>query len=172
MRNYSDRSKGLYKTAVTGAYFGILNILLVFIPLVYSLYFSKFLFTFYIIIGVIMLLLLIGIPFRYKNIQNYDFTRLKYLYYISSLFFVFFLGILLKHIIIFGFAFSNIYIILLELILILMSFFDILLCAHKGTARMRTLYLRTIKLKYLKISLVILSGIATGIIFLIPYYIF
>lgn len=172
MRNYSDRSKGLYKSAITGAYFGILNILLVFIPLVYSLYSSKFLFTLYIVIGVIMLLVLAVIPFKYRSIQNYEFTKLRYLYFVSSLFIVFFMGILLKYVYNFGFSFSNIYIILLQLILILMSFFDILLSAHKGTLRMKSLYLRTIKAQYFKNFLVIISGIITGILFLIPYYIF
>ncbi len=172
MRKFSDKSKGLYKSAVTGAYFGILNILLVFIPLVYSLFESKLLFTLYIIIGVIMLFLLAAIPFKYRNMQNYEFSKLRYLYYVSSLFLVFFLGILLKYILNFGFSFSNIFIILLQLILILMSFFDMLLSAHNGTRRMKSLYLRTIKFQYFKNFLVIISGITTGILFLIAYYIF
>ncbi len=172
MRKFSDKSKGLFKSAITGAYFGILNILLVFVPLVYSLYFSKFLFTLYIIIGVIMLILLAVVPFRYNNVHNYQFSKLRYLYFISSLFLVFFLGILYKYILNFGFSFSNIFIILLQLALILMSFFDMIISAHNGTKRMRAMYLRTIKFQYFKNLLVILSGIATGVLFLIAYYIY
>jgi len=172
VRNFSSQSKGLYKSAITGAYFGILNIFLVLVPLIYSLFYSKVLFTIYMIIGVTMLLMLAIIPYKYKNIRNYEFSKLRYLYFVSSLFLVFFLGILLKYICNFGFSFSNIYIILLQLILILMSFFDILLNAHSGTKRMKSLYLRTINIQYFKNFLVIISGIVIGILFLIPYYIF
>ena len=163
--------KGPYKSAITGAYFGIFNILLTFIPLVNSLSENKFLFVFYIATGILMLALTIYIPIRYPRLYNYDFLSIRYLYFFGALSLVLNFGIILKYVLILGFSFSNVYIFILQLILIIMSSFDMYLSAHKGVNRMRTMYLRTIKLHYFKNILAILIGGFAGYLLLIPYYI-
>lgn len=165
-----DSKKGPYKSAITGAYFGILNIFLVFVPLTYSLYSNKFLFSFYTIVGILMLALTGVIPIKYKSLYNYDFLSIRYLYFVGTLSLVFYFGVILKYILNFGFSFSNIYIFILQLILILMSVFDIYLSAHKGILRMRTMYLRTIMGHHFKNWIVILISIIIGVLLLMPYY--
>lgn len=170
MSGHFDSKKGPYKSAITGAYFGILNILLVFVPLTYSLCSNKFLFGFYILAGILMLVLTGIIPVKYKNLYNYDFLSIRYLYFVGTLSLIFYFGIIYKHILNFGFSFSNVYIFILQLILILMSIFDIYVSAHKGMLRMRTMYLRTIMSHHFKNWLVILVGVIVGILLLMPYY--
>lgn len=163
-------ANGLYKSAITGAYFGILNILLIFIPLIYSLYGKGLLFGIYIFIGILFLALSVYIPVCLKGRGNYDFSSIRFLYFTGTYFLIFYLGIMANYIVDFGVSFSNMYIVILQAILVVMSSFDICLSAHQGMGRMKTLYLRTINIQYLRNALTIILGVLAGFLSLAPYF--
>ena len=172
MRNYqSDDSNSLYKSALIGSRFGVVNTVLVFTPLLVSLWDSKPIFIFYIVIGLILLGGMLIVALSYSKNYNYDFTSLRYLYYLATLLLVFFTGIFVKIILKYSFNFSGLYLLILEYILIVMSCYDIYKSAHAGIMRMKTLYLRTIKSQYFKIFATVFSGVLTALIFLTTYLI-
>ena len=166
-----NTAKGLYKSAIDGAYFGLLNILFIFVPLANSLFMQKGMFSFYVVVGIFCLILNLSIIIRFKRIYNYEYFSIRYLYFSGTFLTVLCSGILYRNILIFGSSFSNIYLFFLQFVLIIMSAFDILVSAHNGMIRMKTMYLRTINFQYFKNALTILSGAALGILLLIPYYV-
>lgn len=152
----------IFKKAVAGANFGIVNTLLVFIPFVYSLFESKGLFILFIIAGVILMGLFISIIFLFRNSHNYTFSGIRYLYFVGVFSGILLSGLSLKYIMNFPSAFSNYYFFILQEALILMSSIDILTPAHNGMIRMKSLYLRTIKGQYFNNFLVIALASALG----------
>ena len=154
----------IFKKALDGANFGIVNTLLVFIPFVYSLFENKGLFILFLIIGIILAGIFISIVFLFKDSHNYTFSGIRYLYFTGVFSGVLLSGLSLKYILSFPSAFSNYYFFILQEALVLMSAIDILTPAHNGMIRMRSLYLRTIKGQYFNNFLVIALASALGIL--------
>ena len=169
MRDFSENS--IFKKALAGANFGVVNTLLVFIPFVYSLFGNKLLFTIYIIAGIILITLYISVIMIFKNSHNYTFPGIRYLFFTGILSGISLLGISLRYITLFGFKFSNFYFFILQAVLIIMSTIDILTPAHNGMIRMRSLYLRTIRGQYLSNALTISAASVLGIFIVFLVYV-
>ncbi len=168
MRDFNRDS--IFKKAVDGAYFGIVNTLLVFIPFVYSVFENRALFIIHIIAALLLLGLFISVIAIFKNSHNYTFSGIRYLLFISVFSGILLSGLALKYIISFPFTFANLYFFILQVTLILMSAIDILIPAHNGMIRMRSLYLRTIKGQYFNNFLTAALGAALGILLVFSAY--
>lgn len=169
--NIGSNSKKIYKSALTGAYFGILNVFLVFIPFLNSIFNDKILFFTYLVTGIIMLTGVLIVPLCYRNKYSYSIAKLRYLLYLGSCNLAFYVGLLLRLFLNFGKTPVNLYILLLYAVLILMSVFDIFLSAKKGFKKIRRFYTRTYKKLYQINIFIILGGILTGVVLLLLLYI-
>ncbi len=169
MRDFNENS--IFKKAITGANFGVVNTLLVFIPFVYSLFENKLLFTLYIIAGIVLIALFISVVLLFKSSHNYTFSGIRYLFFTGILSGITLFGISLRYITLFGFKFSNLYFFILQSILIIMSTIDIITPAHNGMIRMRSLYLRTIKGQYFNNAITISAATVLGIFLVFLVYV-
>ncbi len=169
MRDFNENH--IFKKAIAGAQFGVVNTLMVFIPFVYSIYENKLLFILHILSGILLLALFISVFSLFKNSHNYTFGGIRYLYFTAVFSGITLFGIALRYVTLFGFGFSNLYFFILQAVLITMSTFDIITPAHNGMIRMRSLYLRTIKGQYFNNAITITIAAVLGIFLSLSVYV-
>ncbi|MBE7021423.1 MAG: hypothetical protein E7411_08345 [Ruminococcaceae bacterium] len=169
MRDFGENA--IFKKAIAGSGFGLVNILLVFIPFLYSIFENKALFILHIVAALIMSGLFISVILIYKGSRNYTFGKIRYLYFVGFFSGTALLGISLRYILLFGFKFSNLYFFILQALLILMSAIDIITPAHNGMIRMRSLYLRTIGGHYFNNIITITAALVLGIFLALSVYV-
>lgn len=166
----SSRGRQIYRSALRGSKFGILNIFYVFIPYLYSVYSNKPLFFIYLGVAVFNLISLLVVNFLYRNKFGYDLLRLRYLIFLAcynASFYgglIFFIYAPLK---ISLFSFDMI-VLLIFLSLAIISIADYISSLNRGMKKMKTYYTRTYR-KYFIVNIIVsVLSILFGILLLVP----
>ena len=166
----SNNSKRVYKAALRGTFFGILNVFYMFIPYLIYLSQKKFMFAFYIFAAVLILASLIVIAVFYRDEYNYDTVKLRYLLFTAIYTAVFYIGLtflLYKNFKVKFFSLDT-YFLILYVVFAVLSSWDMLSSTLKGLEKVKRLYTRTYKKQLILNILTVIGAIIAGYLLLLP----